>query len=71
MTAAHYALKSIEFYARELRFLFKYYPEVLPADIVDTHITQYMCYVKDVLQCGRGQMPWHSTGFQLCMEACY
>lgn len=53
MNAAHYAPRSIEFYVRELRFLFEYYPEVLPDDIVDTHITQYMCYVKDVLQCGR------------------
>jgi len=53
MTAAHYAPKSIEFYARELRFLFEYYPDVLPGDIIDSHITQYMCYVKDVLQCGR------------------
>ncbi|MEJ7736792.1 MAG: hypothetical protein WKF97_05130, partial [Chitinophagaceae bacterium] len=53
MSAAHYASRSIEFYVRELRFLFEYYPEVLPSDITETHITQYMIYVKDVLQCGR------------------
>ncbi len=53
MNAAHYAPKSIEFYVRELRFLFEYYPDVLPEAITDSHITQYMCYVKDVLQCGR------------------
>ena len=53
MNAAHYAPRSIEFYVRELRFLFEYYPDVLPGDITDTHITQYICYVKDVLQCGR------------------
>lgn len=53
MTAAHYAPRSIEFYVRELRFLFEYYPELLPDQICDTHITKYMCYVKDVLQCGR------------------
>ena len=53
MTAAHYAPRSIEFYVRELRFLFEYYPHLLPQEIEDKHITQYMCYVKDVLQCGR------------------
>ncbi len=53
MTAAHYPPRSIEFYVRELRFLFEYYPEVLPGDIADLHITKYMCYVRDVLQCDR------------------
>ncbi len=53
MTAAHYAPRSIEFYVRELRFLVEYYPHLFPQEISDSHITQYMCYVKDVLQCGR------------------
>jgi len=53
MTAAHYAPRSIEFYVRELRFLFEYYPQLSPTEITEAHITQYMCYVKDVLQCGR------------------
>jgi hypothetical protein len=53
MTAAHYAPRSIEFYVRELRFLFEYYPHLFPQEISDSHITQYMCYVKDVLQGGR------------------
>jgi hypothetical protein len=39
MTAAHYAFKSIEFYARELHFLFEYYPDMLPGGIIDSHIT--------------------------------
>jgi hypothetical protein len=60
MTAAHYAPKSIEFYARELRFLFEYYPDVLPGDIIDSHITRVHVLCKGCAAVWQGQMPWGS-----------
>ena len=53
MIALHYSPKSIQNYVREMRFLLEYYPDLLPGDITDKHITAYMCYVKEVLKCGR------------------
>lgn len=63
MTAAHYAPKSIANYTRELRFLLEYYPTLLPAAITDKHITTYMCYVKDVLKCGRDKCRGAAAAF--------
>ncbi len=63
MTASHYSPRSIENYVREMRFLLEYYPNLLPGAITDKHITTYMCYVKDVLKCGRDKCRGAAAAF--------
>jgi hypothetical protein len=63
MTASHYSPQSIRNYVREMRFLLEYYPQLLPGAITDKHITAYMCYVKDVLLCGRDKCRGAAAAF--------
>jgi site-specific recombinase XerD len=46
-----------------MRFLLEYYPQLLPGAITDKHITAYMCYVKDVLLCGRDKCRGAAAAF--------
>lgn len=46
-----------------MRFLLEYYPDLLPGAITDKHITTYMCYLKDVLKCGRDKCRGAAAAF--------
>jgi len=48
MIAANYSNRSIPTYAREVRFVCAYYPELSPYDWTDIHIIEYMSYLKKV-----------------------
>jgi site-specific recombinase XerD len=46
MIAGSYAPKSIATYMREVRYIIEYYPDQSPYHWKDTHITQYLHYLK-------------------------
>jgi integrase/recombinase XerD len=46
MIAGSYAPKSIATYMREVRYIIEYYPDQSPYEWKDTHITQYLHYLK-------------------------
>jgi len=46
MLAGNYADRSITTYAREIRFICNYYPDISPYDWKDVHIIDYMAYLK-------------------------
>ncbi len=52
MTVGDYSVKSIANYVRELRFIFEYYPDVLPSRITADQIEHYICYIKEVFKSG-------------------
>ena len=52
MTVGNYSLRSIGNYAREMRFIFEYYPDVSPADLTAEQIEVYICYIKKTFNSG-------------------
>jgi len=46
MIAANYSKRSIPTYSREIRFVCEYYPDLSPHQWTDTHIIDYMSYLK-------------------------
>ena len=49
MIAGNYAQRSIVTYAREIRFFAVYFPEVKPSDWQESHVLDYMHYLKKTL----------------------
>ena len=46
MIAANYSNRSIPTYTREIRYVCAYYPDLSPHQWTDTHIIDYMSYLK-------------------------
>jgi len=48
MVAASYSRSSITAYLREIRYLCAYFPDLVPDEWTDSHIIQYMAYLRTV-----------------------
>lgn len=48
MTAGNYSVLSYKQYARELQYLFDYYPDRKPSDLTSNEILDYVLYIKKV-----------------------
>ena len=49
MVAGNYAAKSLVVYAREVRFFAEYFPDVSPNDWNESHVLDYMVFLKKTL----------------------
>ncbi len=52
MTTGAYSPRSIANYAREMRFIFEYYPDTKPSSITADQVEKYICYIKQVFKSG-------------------
>jgi site-specific recombinase XerD len=48
MIASNHSLRSVQAYSREVRFICQYYPNLSPYQWKDSHIIDYMAYLKTV-----------------------
>lgn len=53
MIAGSYAPKSIKTYAREIRFIMEYFPDVSPYHWKDSHIILYLNYIKETFNASK------------------